>query len=62
MTRAGDRVESRRDELPKQSGIELPLLKLLHEQGGSAQPKEIYPKLAELSRSCLKKTCLRGAE
>ncbi len=33
---------------PKQSEIELPLLKLLHELGGKAQPKELYPKIAEL--------------
>ena len=33
---------------PKQSEIELPLLKLLHEFGGKAQPKEVYAKIAEL--------------
>lgn len=33
---------------PKQSEIELPLLRLLHELGGRSQPKELYPKLAEL--------------
>ena len=31
---------------PKQSEIELPLLKLLHELGGKIQPKELYPRLA----------------
>ncbi len=33
---------------PKQSEIELPLLKLLLELGGKAQPKELYPKIAGL--------------
>jgi len=33
---------------PKQSEIELPLLKTLHELGGKAEPKELYPKLATL--------------
>jgi restriction system protein len=33
---------------PKQSEIELPLLKLLHQLGGKAEPKELYPKLAEM--------------
>ncbi len=33
---------------PKQSEIELPLLKLLHELGGKAQPKELYPRIAQL--------------
>lgn len=33
---------------PKQSEIELPLLKLLHGLGGKAKPKELYPKIAEL--------------
>lgn len=32
---------------PKQSEIELPLLKLLHQLGGKAEPKELYPKLQE---------------
>ncbi len=32
---------------PKQSEIELPLLKLLHQLGGKAEPKELYPKLRE---------------
>lgn len=31
---------------PKQSEIELPLLKLSHELGGKAGPKELYPRLA----------------
>jgi restriction system protein len=31
---------------PKQSEIELPLLKILHELGGKAEPKELYPRLA----------------
>ena len=31
---------------PKQSEIELPLLKALHELGGKAEPKELYLKLA----------------
>ncbi len=30
---------------PKQSEVELPLLKVLHELGGKAEPKEVYPKL-----------------
>ena len=33
---------------PKQSEIELPLLKLLHEFGGKVEPKELYPKLAAI--------------
>jgi restriction system protein len=33
---------------PKQSEIELPLLKTLHELGGKAEPKEIYPKIAAI--------------
>lgn len=33
---------------PKQSEIELPLLKLMHEVGGKAKPKELYPKLATI--------------
>ena len=33
---------------PKQSEIELPLLKTLQEFGGKAEPKELYPKLAEI--------------
>src|SRR5438876_5212290 len=33
---------------PKQSEIELPLLKTLQELGGKAEPKELYPKLAEI--------------
>jgi hypothetical protein len=33
---------------PKQSEIELPLLKTLQELGGKAEPKELYPKLAEV--------------
>lgn len=33
---------------PKQSEIELPLLKLLHQLGGKAEPKELYPKLTEM--------------
>jgi hypothetical protein len=32
----------------KQSEIELPLLKLLHEFGGKAEPKELYPRLATI--------------
>lgn len=30
---------------PKQSEVELPLLKLLHELGGKTAPKQIYPRL-----------------
>jgi restriction system protein len=33
---------------PKQSEIELPLLKTLQELGGKAAPKKLYPKLAEI--------------
>lgn len=33
---------------PKQSEIELPLLKALQNLGGKAEPKELYPKLAEV--------------
>lgn len=33
---------------PKQSEIELPLLKLLHESGGKAEPKALYPRIALL--------------
>ena len=33
---------------PKQSEIELPLLKTLQELGGKAEPKALYPKLAEM--------------
>lgn len=33
---------------PKQSEIELPLLKMLHQLGGKAEPKELYPRMAEL--------------
>jgi restriction system protein len=33
---------------PKQSEIELPLLKVLHELGGKAEPKELYPRLAKI--------------
>jgi hypothetical protein len=33
---------------PKQSEIELPLLRTLQELGGKAEPKELYPKLAEI--------------
>ena len=33
---------------PKQSEIELPLLKILHELGGKAEPKELYPRLATI--------------
>jgi len=33
---------------PKQNEIELPLLKALHELGGKAQPKELYPRLAKI--------------
>jgi hypothetical protein len=36
------------DELSETSEIELPLLKLLHELGGKAQPRDLYPKVAEL--------------
>ena len=32
---------------PKQSEIELPLLKLLHKLGGKSEPKALYPKIAE---------------
>jgi restriction system protein len=32
---------------PKQSDVEIPLLEVLRESGGSAEPKDIYPKLAE---------------
>jgi hypothetical protein len=31
---------------PKQSEIELPLLKTLQKLGGKAEPKELYPRLA----------------
>jgi restriction system protein len=42
---------------PKQSEIELPLLKMLNQLGGKAEPKELYPRIAELSpHSSLKKT------
>lgn len=34
--------------LPKQSEIELPLLKVLNQLGGKAEPKELYPKIAEM--------------
>ena len=30
---------------PKQSEVELPLLKVLHELGGKAEPKQIYPRI-----------------
>lgn len=33
---------------PKQSEIELPLLKTLQELGGKAEPKELYPRLATI--------------
>src|SRR4029453_18618167 len=33
---------------PKQNEIELPLLKALHELGGKAEPKELYPRLAKI--------------
>jgi hypothetical protein len=33
---------------PKQSEIELPLLKTLHELGEKAEPKELYPELATI--------------
>lgn len=33
---------------PKQIEIELPLLKILHELGGKAEPKEVYPRLSAL--------------
>jgi len=33
---------------PKQSEIELPLLKVLHELGGKSEPKELYPRLAKI--------------
>ena len=33
---------------PKQSEIELPLLKVLHQLGGKAEPKELYSKIAEM--------------
>ena len=33
---------------PKQSEIELPLLKALYELGGKAEPKEIYPRVAKV--------------
>jgi hypothetical protein len=33
---------------PKQSEIELPLLKLLHEFGGKTGPKDLYPRLAAI--------------
>jgi restriction system protein len=33
---------------PKQSEIELPLLKTLHELGGKAEPKELYPRLGKI--------------
>lgn len=32
---------------PKQSEIELPLLNLLHQVGGEAEPKELYPQLRQ---------------
>jgi restriction system protein len=32
---------------PKQSEIELPLLRLLHKLGGKSEPKELYPKIAD---------------
>ena len=41
---------------PKQSEIELPLLKLLHQLGGKAQPKELYPKLRETFRNSRRTT------
>src|SRR5438270_11851345 len=34
--------------LPKQSEIELPLLKVLNQLGGKAEPKELYPRIAEM--------------
>jgi len=33
---------------PKQNEIELPLLKALHDLGGKAEPKELYPRLAKI--------------
>ncbi len=33
---------------PKQSEVELPLLKTLLELGGKAEPKELYSKLATI--------------
>src|SRR3954468_13162079 len=33
---------------PKQSEIELPLLKMLNQLGGKAEPKELYPRIAEV--------------
>src|ERR1700745_4136546 len=33
---------------PKQSEIELPLLKILQELGGKPEPKELYPRLAKV--------------
>src|SRR5438874_6262397 len=33
---------------PKQSEIELPLLKLLQQLGGKAEPKELYPTIAKM--------------
>lgn len=33
---------------PKQNEIELPLLKVLNEIGGKAEPKELYPRLAKI--------------
>ena len=33
---------------PKQNEIELPLLKTVHELGGKAEPKELYPRLAKI--------------
>ena len=31
---------------PKQSDVEIPLLQVLRDSGGSAEPKEVYPKVA----------------
>ena len=54
MSRAWERFRSERRlrsskamSFPKQSEIELPLLKTLQELGGKAEPKELYPRLAE---------------
>jgi restriction system protein len=33
---------------PKQSEIELPLLKVLLELGGKAEPKDVYPRLTTI--------------
>jgi restriction system protein len=41
---------------PKQSEIELPLLKALHELGGKAEPKELYPRLASVFPELTRKT------